>query len=41
MARPVLRDPTMDGLAQVMNEYEYQTTDEAVRHLLRECGYDE
>jgi len=38
--RPRIRDPVADVLAEIADEHDYGSTDEAITHALREAGYD-
>lgn len=38
--RPKIRGPVKEQLEQIQEEYDYPSTQEAIRHALREAGYD-
>lgn len=38
--RPKIREKTADALDSVCDEHEYGSFDEAISHVLRECGYN-
>lgn len=40
MSRPVLTERTDEALEEFIEAEELQTTDQAVRELLRKAGYD-
>lgn len=40
MARPRLETPTMKAIEDVKDDHDFTRTDEVVRYLLREVGYD-
>lgn len=39
-ARPKLPRPVEETLDEIMDEHDYNTYGEAIRHALREAGYD-